>query len=70
MGHVFRELVLQHYSLMLRSRFDLLMMNSPPGRGWGWVADEKDAAHDETHPLPLPGGELSVTLRNISYSAT
>ena len=37
----------------------------PSWEGLG-VGGGRTAAQDATHPLPLPGGEWSVTLRNIS----
>jgi len=31
----------------------------PSWEGEGWVSDAGLASHPATHPLPLPGGELS-----------
>ncbi|GAK49140.1 hypothetical protein U14_00358 [Candidatus Moduliflexus flocculans] len=42
-------------------------MAAPPSwEGLGVGGGHEDAAQDTTHPLPLPGGELSAALRNIS----
>ena len=38
----------------------------PSWEGLGVGCRWEDAANMTTHPLPLPGGELSATLRNIS----
>ncbi len=38
----------------------------PSWEGLGVGCKREDAANMTTHPLPLPGGELTVTLRNMS----
>jgi len=37
-------------------------VNSPPGRGWGWVADSDDGVLIKNPPLPLPGGESVASI--------
>ncbi|GAK54047.1 PAS/PAC sensor hybrid histidine kinase [Candidatus Moduliflexus flocculans] len=42
----------QDYLLMLRSEFNPMIVNSPPGRGWGWVADGKTPRTWSPTPAP------------------
>ena len=49
---------------MLRSRFDPLTVNSPLGRGWGWVADEKTP--HMTTPTPCPSQEGNCRQRRVT----
>ena len=39
----------------------------PSWEGAGGGCGRGDAAKITTHPLPLPEGELPITLRNMSY---
>ena len=36
-------------------------LDSPPGRGKGWVTASEDDSNSATHPQPLPGGEFAAS---------
>ena len=55
--------ILAYYELTLRRRFETATAHSPLGRGKGWV----DTPPTFPHPQPLPRGEFSVRLRNVSH---
>ena len=49
---------------------EMVLSDSPPGRGWGWVKSVHTTSDIVTHPHPLPGGEFTTSPYKNPYLST